>query len=423
MKSSGKQPLIPTRRSLNVVGRKRSVEIKEKNRRSKTEDDLEVINADISKYIQVLAGAMSKANSSASLIVHSNSNDEDEDGEEEDTEEEDDNEEIDISKMNVSPNLLKLMGIMAEEIKTDWAPPSRPGLQNSDPLAQKGSNGWEVRNRRAEQDQRVDFLDQDEDEDEDEDGASDIYNDVGEEAGEDFLSANMSPELARLLGLPSQKVETNWTPPSRPGLENSRPIVPPAYPSRASPAPARNPPFIQPDDVDDDGEDEDDYDDDGDEADITQDMGANMSASLRAALGLPVLGAQPPTDWVPPARSGLSNSAPLARGLPVLGGSSGISYQQQLVVTDNYGHGDGEYSDDDGQDEDEDNYGDDDDDDDDDEQGDDAGTDFVPSGGMSLSLMRALGLVPEGQGEAVVTDWTPPSHPGLNNSRPLMQKV
>eukprot|EP01031_Cornospumella_fuschlensis_P033014 gene33014-39934_t len=422
MKSRGKQPLIPTRRSLNVAGRKRSVEIKEKPRRSKTEDDLEVINADISKYIQVLAGAMSKANSSASLIVHSNSNDEDDDGEEEDTEEEDDNEEMDISKMNVSPNLLKLMGIMAEEIKTDWTPPSRPGLQNSDPLAQKGSEGWEVRNRRAEQDQQIDFLDQDEDEDEDEDddGGSDLYNDEEEEAGEDFLSANMSPELARLLGLPSQKVETDWTPPSRPGLDNSRPIVPPVYPSRASPAPARNLPFIQPDDVEDDGEDyedDDDYDDDGDEVDITQDMGANMSASLRAALGLPVLGAQTPTDWVPPARSGLSNSAPLAQGLPVLG--SGISYQQQRVVTDNYGHGNGEYNDDDGEEEDEDNYG----DDDDDEQGDDAGTDFVPSGGMSLSLMRALGLVPEGQGEEVATDWTPPSHPGLNNSRPLVQKV
>lgn len=55
-------------------------------------------------------------------------------------------------------------------------------------------------------------------------------------------------------------------------------------------------------------------------------------------------------------------------------------------------------------------------DDEEDTEGDDEPDTFLPSGPMSASLMKALGLIPEDAPE-VVTDWKPPAQCGLAYSK------
>lgn len=55
-------------------------------------------------------------------------------------------------------------------------------------------------------------------------------------------------------------------------------------------------------------------------------------------------------------------------------------------------------------------------DDEEDTEGGDESNTFLPSGPMSASLMKALGLLPEDAPE-VVTDWKPPAQCGLAHSK------
>eukprot|EP01039_Chlorochromonas_danica_P000303 gene303-325_t len=94
--------------------------------------------------------------------------------------------------------------------------------------------------------------------DDDEEDDDEEEEEEEEEEGRDLLHTAMSPDLMRLLGLqPSDlAMSTDWKPPSRPGLDNSSPII-------------------------------------------------------KQALGLPPLNQE--TDWRPPQESGLHNSAPIVR--------------------------------------------------------------------------------------------------------------
>eukprot|EP00981_Chlorochromonas_danica_P000433 scaffold96_cov167-Ochromonas_danica.AAC.40 len=242
------------------------------------------------------------------------------------------------------------------KVPMDRKPPLKSGLGNSPYKIERLQPASVV----------VDYDEEEEEESDDEEDDDDL--------GTGLLDAGLSPDLAILLGLDAEELVTDWRPPSKPGLNNSVPIV-----SRSVPLADYR---AEDEDEDEDEEDDTDYDE-------SYLLNTAMSPDLLRALGLPVANVE--TDWRPPEKAGLKNSVPI------------VSNSPQRVKPE----------------EDEEEEEEDDDEDDDDNDGDildDNGYDknFVPSGGMSLGLMRALGL--DTSNVEVKTDWKPPSHSGLNNS-------
>lgn len=126
---------------------------------------------------------------------------------------------------------------------SSWKPPSKPGLDNSQPILHRpeyrnpptsdhhrshhsGHNGGHHRHHvhnhgNDDSDDYDDHYDE-EDDDDDENSLDQIDN------GHDWATltmSNLSPDLQAILGFTPQRVSTDWIPPSRPGLDNSLPIV------------------------------------------------------------------------------------------------------------------------------------------------------------------------------------------------------
>lgn len=158
-------------------------------------------------------------------------------------------------------------------------------------------------------------------------------------------------------------------------------------------------------DEDEDEDDEEDDDEGYQEGGVPQ---AAMSESLMRALGIPITNPIS-TDWRPPARPGLDNSAPIVP-MPK---DNRSRHNEDRITTHSQ---DVYYNTQQEVDEDEEEEDDEDGDEDDDEEEEDV-VHSIPRGAMSLSLMRALGL--DTTGLDVPTDWRPPSAPGLSNSSPL----
>jgi len=225
--------------------------------------------------------------------------------------------------------------------------------------------------------------------------------------------ANLPKSLQTVIGTnyKSKKefVDTkinDWKAPAHPGLGNSKPILA----QKRATTPQKNPvtnnnlkssKTIKPaqrinEDVEDDSEEDDD--DDGDDDDFNNGINrlVNMSAGVRAALGLTVDNSSTlaPIDWKPPSISGLKNSDPI---IPT-------KINQIPVVHD------------------EDNEEDDEEDDE----------DYVPleATAMSNELRKALGLplnitatAFNTNNTSATSDWKPPSRPGLNNSTPIFPTI
>eukprot|EP01031_Cornospumella_fuschlensis_P039070 gene39070-47532_t len=290
--------------------------------------------------------------SSQAPVTRDTESDQDEDEEEDDSEYENDAPEYEENlraNISMAPSLMKLLGMeVTEPIVTDWKPPARPGLDNSAPLVPTKHNvapahrddstrGAAVAAAAAEEEEGDDGDDEEDEGYDDSEGEEDL----GEVEGRLYATA-MSPALMAALGLaPSTRIVTDWKPPDRPGLDNSRPIVSMASTdSAATSAEAVMSPRAQQmhdssnfyrapslrrsqeadsnavglsvsaEDEEEDEDDEDDYDD-GEEEDMSKFKDIPMSAALRQALGLPEVVVE--TDWRPPAAPGLNNSAPLVK--------------------------------------------------------------------------------------------------------------
>ena len=127
----------------------------------------------------------------------------------------------------------------------------------------------------------------------------------------------MSYGILVALGLetPSKKkLETDWKPPSKSGLENSNRIIPiKSVPGNEFKIQFADKKSNNDENDDDDDEEEDDDDDDWsdeeeDEDDDIQIPSIVMSANLMKALGMDISGIDTTTDWKPPAFTGVANS-------------------------------------------------------------------------------------------------------------------
>lgn len=219
---------------------------------------------------------------------------------EEDDDEEDEDYERDLDDIPMSADLRMLLGLapMAETAVTDWKPPSKSGLDNSDPILKK--NGYS----KAEEDE--------------EEGDNDEEDDDEEENDRPLESVAMSEDLRRLLGLSAMNgasqvqapSSSNWKAPTSHGLANSEPIIR----TTTNTAPIVTKFSLVPtygNDEDEDEDDEDEEDDDVDDSTLPNDIA--MSDNLKRILGLLPADSAPTvqTDWKPPSRSGLDNSDPI----------------------------------------------------------------------------------------------------------------
>jgi hypothetical protein len=223
--------------------------------------------------------------------------DEDEDDDDDEEDDEDDDEGRSFDDVPMSADLRRLLGLapLAETANTDWKPPQRSGLDNSDPIIK--SQGSAVKQNQMDEDDD----DNDYDETEEEDDNLGSLEDVA-----------MSDDLRRILGLPvlneNQKgisSNTNWKAPTSSGLANSEPII-------------RTSKNAAPVSYGDGGNDDDDGDEeefDEDDEDDSADQEIEMSDNLKRALGLLPQDSRPTvqTDWKPPSRPGLDNSTPLVQ--------------------------------------------------------------------------------------------------------------
>jgi hypothetical protein len=173
-------------------------------------------------------------------------------------------------------------------------------------------------------------------------------------------------------------------------------------------------------DDDDEDDDEDYYYNDNDDENDSQVPVIAMSANLMKALGLDTSEIDTDTDWKPPARSGLDNSAPIINLIPVRIEIPTKSNFNSSIVKDNAVTNSASLIESNSN-----NYNNSDDEDEDDENDDyfafdDAvGDDEVRgSVGMSANLMRILGLDPT----EISSDWKPPNQSGLSNSLPIIPK-
>eukprot|EP01031_Cornospumella_fuschlensis_P028134 gene28134-33973_t len=257
-----------------------------------------------------------------------------------------------LANISMAPSLMKLLGMEVKEpIITDWKPPARPGLDNSAPLVPTKHNvapAHKDDSTRGVEAAAAAAAEEEEEDDDDDNEEDEGYDDSeGEEDSGDvegrLYSTAMSPALMAALGLaPSTPIVTDWKPPDRPGLDNSRPIVSMAsMDSAATSAETVMSPWAQQmhdsnnfyrapslrrsqeagsntvglsisaEDEEEDEDEEDDYEEEEEEEDMSKFKDIPMSAALRQALGLPEVVVE--TDWRPPAAPGLNNSAPLVK--------------------------------------------------------------------------------------------------------------
>lgn len=357
---------------------------------------------------------------------------------------------------NVSSNIACQLGLDSSSFSrecedidmSDWTAPAFPGLQNSAPIAVPRVINSEERvpsskthNKRdeAEINYNADRGDEDEEEGDDEEEEDDeegeaLFDEMGNLVAEDhLLHTAMSPQLMALLGLKPVEIATDWQPPSRPGLDNSAPLI--SFANAPSPTRTNDEVHEWVDRVvstrtvtrsagevneGDEEEEEEDSDEEEDEEEDDEDLlHTAMSPDLMRLLGLAP--AEIATDWKPPDHPGLDNSAPIvarvstqlahrhnhspaleADAAPGLEGNDHDDQRKDTVADDE-----------DDMEEDQENENEDEEDDDSSED-EFSNLDRVP---MSASLRRALGLPPI---YFESSDWRPPSAPGLQNSAPII---
>eukprot|EP00981_Chlorochromonas_danica_P000458 scaffold96_cov167-Ochromonas_danica.AAC.65 len=332
---------------------------------------------------------------SYSSYNHEADDDDDDDDDDEDDDEDFSEDQSSLRDIAMSANLKRLLGLEVKEeemVKTDWQPPATYGLNNSTPIVthprrppQLANDDYKNYSHTSSSDtgesglfdaamknslqgllgmglhdgldysvnKSSSFLSQvnvehqnpvnsginNQEDDDDEEDDDEEEEEEEEEEGRDLLHTAMSPDLMRLLGLqPSDlAMSTDWKPPSRPGLDNSSPIIKSKQlsisddetthrqinnnqsghiTSATTDQSYRNAGDEgnyeeEEDDEDDDDEDEEEDEEDEEEMDVSRFEGVSMSAALRQALGLPPLNQE--TDWRPPQESGLHNSAPIVR--------------------------------------------------------------------------------------------------------------
>lgn len=391
---------------------------------------------------------------------HDEVDEEEEDSEYEEEEEEDYDEEAFLSKLNMnnmSPGLLSALslGNNVPKVETTWTPPSRSGLENSNPLVSTqnppvSENQYWNSQLTSQQGgpynspflgDKSGIIESNYDDESDDDDESD-GNDDDDDYNVDEIDfsarfQNLSPNLMASLGLTGssekneKKFETDWKPPSRPGLDNSEPLI--NHSNNINP----NINYTQTQESDEESE-YDESDDDDDEIPDFSNFGNHfktvLSPNLMQSLGLnPSQIEKVESDWKPPSAPGLNNSQPIIKkdsraqdgedekpDLTHFGGHFKSvltpNILESLGLNASQDHNSSEESETETEEEDsayEDNNGD----------------KFISSLSLtqlSPSLISALGLentITENRAPTTnTTPWVPPETPGLGNSSPLIQR-
>jgi hypothetical protein len=369
---------------------------------------------------------------------------------------------LNLEEIPMSSSLRKILGfspsttmntVQYNEDGNKWIPPSKPGLENSLPVLlptrqqlrpfppsnsasqsashqhnrniNKNNNSLPVfavnSNKQfddyyAEKYNIYEGYNEEDEEEEDEDEEDDENYITTIESG--LSTVALSPDLMKLMGrTPSNNINKNtgmplnmvtWKPPARSGLKNSAPIVATVYNQST---------LYGENDEDDDDDDDDDYIDEEDDERGLDENGyprVAMSSNLLQALGIQSTSVSSTvntiSDWKPPSHAGLHNSTPLVVTKYNQINISSIPPSVSNVINNNQYH----------QEDEEDQYYDDEEEDDEDYDhlNNDDSNELKVTGGMSLNLMKALGLDTSHM-EPVDTDWKPPSFSGLTNSSPI----
>ena len=257
----------------------------------------------------------------------------------------------------MSASLMKALGmhVAKSKIKTDWKPPSKPGLANSSRLIPENNslNLMEFEESRLYKRQHSGLIKSVilSNASQSKAPTSRTYDSDDDDYGfDEDRPVNMSHNLLVALGLEAaspnmKKLETDWKPPTRAGLDNSSRIISikssPGHEvkihyndnnksntnsnnntSNHSTSKGQSPndnnkqqynenkqAQYEEDENEDDGEDDDwGYDDDDDEEGGGLDKSVVMSANLMKALGMDISGVDTTTDWKPPEFTGVANS-------------------------------------------------------------------------------------------------------------------